>query len=249
MWLFLWDSQPSKIFVGDTAISKVFLWDTKIRPSHTPTPWYPWANTIAYYKFNWNLNDELWNYNWSWAWTSAYYNISANKQAIELGRINTGNISTPLNIAPNTVLFYMRWIDLNATSQDRRQLIWQTTDFEQNWRNFRAIPTQYNSTTILWNWFLPSTNYKYTNTSIVDTNWHLFTITNWDNSVKLYCDWVLLNTVSWSLSATSWLAIWWNGGWWYRANIYMADLILESKVRTDQEILDYYNQTKANYWL
>jgi hypothetical protein len=33
MWLFVWDSEPSKIFVGDTAISKCFLWDTQIRPS------------------------------------------------------------------------------------------------------------------------------------------------------------------------------------------------------------------------
>jgi len=33
MWLFLWDSEPSKIFVGDTPISKVFLWDTQIRPT------------------------------------------------------------------------------------------------------------------------------------------------------------------------------------------------------------------------
>lgn len=33
MGLFIWDAQPSKIFVGDTAISKVFLWDTQVRPS------------------------------------------------------------------------------------------------------------------------------------------------------------------------------------------------------------------------
>lgn len=36
MGLFLWDSQPSKIFVGNTSISKVFLWDTKIRPTIPP---------------------------------------------------------------------------------------------------------------------------------------------------------------------------------------------------------------------
>ena len=33
MWLFLWDSEPSKIFVGDTEISKVFLWDKQVRPA------------------------------------------------------------------------------------------------------------------------------------------------------------------------------------------------------------------------
>lgn len=33
MWIFLWDSAPSKIFVGDTPISKVFVWDTQVRPA------------------------------------------------------------------------------------------------------------------------------------------------------------------------------------------------------------------------
>lgn len=33
MGLFLWDSEPSKIFVGDTPISKVFVWDTQVRPT------------------------------------------------------------------------------------------------------------------------------------------------------------------------------------------------------------------------
>ena len=33
MWLFIWDVEPSKIFLGDTPISKVFLWDTQIRPT------------------------------------------------------------------------------------------------------------------------------------------------------------------------------------------------------------------------
>ena len=209
----------------------------------------PWANTIAYYKFNWNLNDELWNYNWSWNWTGAYYNISANKQAIELWRNNTGNVYSSLSSTPNTILFYMKWIDLNATPQDWRNIIWQTTNFDLNWRSFRAVPTQYNSSTVVWKWYLPNYQYEYINTSIVNTNWHLFTITNLDNSIKLYCDWVLLNTISWSLNATSYLKIWWVSSGWYRANIYMADLILENKVRTADEISKYYNDTKADYWL
>lgn len=33
MWLFIWDTQPSKVFVWDTPISKVFLWDTQVRPT------------------------------------------------------------------------------------------------------------------------------------------------------------------------------------------------------------------------
>jgi hypothetical protein len=34
---------------------------------------------------------------------------------------------------------------------------------------------------------------------------------------------------------------------WYQS--YMSDFILESKARTAQEISNYYNKTKSNYWL
>jgi hypothetical protein len=33
MWVFIWDSAPSKIFVWDSEVSKVFVGDTQVRPS------------------------------------------------------------------------------------------------------------------------------------------------------------------------------------------------------------------------
>ena len=33
MGLFLWDSEPSKIFVGDTEVSSVWVWANKVRPT------------------------------------------------------------------------------------------------------------------------------------------------------------------------------------------------------------------------
>lgn len=33
MWIFLWDSEVSKIFVWDSPVSWVFVWDTKVRPT------------------------------------------------------------------------------------------------------------------------------------------------------------------------------------------------------------------------
>lgn len=57
MGLFLWDSEPSKIFVGDTPISKVFLWDTQVRPSGW-WGWHPWANTLLYMPMN-SVSQEI----------------------------------------------------------------------------------------------------------------------------------------------------------------------------------------------
>lgn len=56
MWLFLWDSEPSKIFVGDTSISKVFLWDTKVRPSRLPSEY----QEVEYIQSSWSWNS--WQY-------------------------------------------------------------------------------------------------------------------------------------------------------------------------------------------
>lgn len=101
MWLFLWDSEPSKIFVGDTPISKVFLWDTQVRPSgivenytlsniatndtnkyiNVAKSWY----TIQSVKFNF-ITTWKWtfvhissnNSNSSRYWVACWYNTSGN---------------------------------------------------------------------------------------------------------------------------------------------------------------------------
>lgn len=44
--------------------------------------------------------------------------------------------------------------------------------------------------------------------------------------------------------------IWWRKHW--NTNFfrwYISEFIWENKNRTDVEILDYYDQTKSNYWL
>ena len=41
MWIFLWDTAPSKIFIGSSEVASVWAWDTKVRPTIQPitTPW------------------------------------------------------------------------------------------------------------------------------------------------------------------------------------------------------------------
>ena len=59
MGLFLWDSEPSKIFVGDTAISKVFLWDAQVRP----TWWLPSEyQEVEYIQSSWTQSINTWVY-------------------------------------------------------------------------------------------------------------------------------------------------------------------------------------------
>ena len=74
MWLFVWDSEPSKIFVWDTQISKVFLWDTQVRPSakvyefdFTDSTWWALTNaSLSNGKLLGTSANFLWSYNmWS----------------------------------------------------------------------------------------------------------------------------------------------------------------------------------------
>lgn len=66
-----------------------------------------------------------------------------------------------------------------------------------------------------------------------------------------YRNWVLLNTWSYVIN-TTWTTFaiggypnW--GRYTFRWNF--SNLILENKARTAQEVADYYNLTKSNYWL
>ena len=52
MGLFLWDSEPSKIFVGDTEVSSVWVWANKVRPTR-PT-------SLSY-----NFTDGTWSVSWA----------------------------------------------------------------------------------------------------------------------------------------------------------------------------------------
>ena len=82
--------------------------------------------------------------------------------------------------------------------------------------------------------------------------WKYVTITfNGSNTVKIYINWVLdWTNSSANVPSGTGFAIGanynhngnrWKGG--------VSELIVENKVRTDQEISDYYNLTKSTYWL
>ena len=71
-------------------------------------------------------------------------------------------------------------------------------------------------------------------------------------TATVYKDWTVANS---SIFVEQ--VLWWDGtAIWYNSFVnwrywlwYLSEIILENKVRTAQEIQDYYDQTKANYWI
>lgn len=83
----------------------------------------------------------------------------------------------------------------------------------------------------------------------VGINWWHHLCISW---TKIYVDWTNVTTSEWrSGTYATWYpyTIGRQNSWanWYEW--YMSELILENRVWTATEISDYYNQTKANYWL
>ena len=204
--------------------------------------WTPGANTVAYYPLTANANDESWNWrNITTSWASSYssnWALLPNSNHAWLlipFSIDTSNDYTfslwqqPLYMPSHDD---MRWIDLTESSTNRLISLWRTwwevwhwwgSNFEQFWDTFNySINTRYYMT---------------------------YTIKSW--VINVYKNWELIWTKSWVSWHTCALRFWqewnmWADRHWYW---YMKDIIIENKARTAQEIAEYYNQTKSNYWL
>ena len=236
MWLFVWDSEPSKIFVGDTSISKVFLWDTQVRPSG----WKPWANTLAYFPF---VDDAL---DHSWNWTVLTY-WTATKQSLWYA-ITQRAAFTNSNV--KTVLW---WAKISSTTYRYDMFImWN----HNAWNGYYVhhVNSNINQKFVC---FYNSSYSVATASYTMDMNkWYLIgtTIDTENNKVCWYANWQKVFEYNWTwynfdaiISFFQEQRDWW---WWYWSNIcYLSECIAESKARTEQEFSDYYNQTKWNYWL
>mgnify|MGYP002522910414 CR=1 FL=1 len=220
-------------------VKKIYQWSNLVRPK-----WKPWANTIAYYPLKENANDYSWNsrnLTNSWItfgennWVDCGY-FSGSACAYLSSSLFTWNPSF-------TVSFYAKMI-----SADRYY-----------WRSYWFVGTG-NSNYSFWNFVQSSTNWSklsvwwWSNDKVttytVDNNWHhiVFTYSSW--SWTVYVDGTSVYTGTRSPNIQDYRTV-----IWANPNLadgfygYMNEFIFEDKVRTTTEISNYYNNTKANYWL
>ena len=202
--------------------------------------WSPWENTIAYYPFRDDILDHSWN-NKNFTWTSWNYSFSNNTITI-----SSDYLSWPL-VTPE-------W-----TTWDRTISIWQIWPTAQNggtfsFRQGSSWTDWYLKGVDAENWNRPwaalkpgSTRYRNRPSSVSIWSSFLMTWTKTGTTMKLYLNGVLvstttLNTATWNYaySQPTWTRLY---RWTY------WEIIIEDKVRTDVEILNYYNSAKSNYGL
>jgi hypothetical protein len=206
----------------------------------------PWANTIAYYPLtstttvndisgnNRNLTNnwvQFWEYDWV---DCAYFN--ANSYLIKNWALFTWNPTFTISFYAKCIWFQQYngrayWF---IGTGDWVKSFWQRIKSNVQWHKLQ-----------IW-WWSNDRDTGYT----VDNNWHHIVFKYSNGSGEVYVDWNSIYSGTWSPNIEdSKTVIWWNPNpsdlfYWYISNF-----ICESKLWTAQEIADYYNQTKANYWL
>lgn len=204
--------------------------------------WQPGANTVAYYPFTsqTTVYDQSWNQN---DLTNAGGVIFTHDYAEWGSRSNLYNNNF---VIPSTV--YM-WVWVNAFSfeeyNDRILRSWSDCwmMYAWPWDNsgvFRLEKSGVDAPYI-WSW-TAQTNKRY----------YVFTTGTNGSSLKgWFIDNGVMQSINVSFNMTTSGIVLGEGtsGWYDSFRGYMSELIIEDKVWTDQEIMDYFNLTKSNYGL
>lgn len=226
----------------------VYIWANELKNAYIGERkgFVPGSNTVAYYKFDGNLNDSSGNNrNLSMVtWSFSYSALSSWQKYCQL---NTSAYATynniPFNRTAYTVSGWCSWND-NLTSSYQKIIF-----------NILAGSSYYPR---FWAWWYNHYNklgsivsFDSWNTSCENNKWyHLVSVYN-NNTASSYINWQLIHSLNYSSSETSWNitinAESSNAN--YRTNGRISEIILENKARTSDEILAYYSVTKSNYGL
>lgn len=243
------------IYVDSNGVSHnvkaVYKGSKKVRPEWGWGGWTPWANTVIYYPLTSTTTVEDKSWNW--------YDLT-----------NNGNVTFWTNAWVDCANFWTPW-------QGNHNLYYTNPTFLPSWNASRTMsiwayntrPSQHDSLMMFW-W--ERSSYKLSSLFFdawvyfawysADTQQYTFTTNTWHNViatydgsiVRLYLDGVEKGTRTTTLNTTTpkfWIG-WGGTGYWsgnhYR-DWYLSECIVEDVARTAQEVADYYDLTKWNYWL
>jgi hypothetical protein len=212
------------------------LYEHSLKNAYIGEVWTPWSNTIAYFPFTNNQDDITGNYTLS---------STGTKQTIWYQFSTWSNSFVEWVWSVKTVRFMSYWCKMDTLSSSAATLtwwinqwwwryIWYHTDSSQN-KKFAFInsssnfvySSQQNTSTWTWYhlayWIDSNSNYK------AWLNWTL--VRSWTQAAKSYTDFSFRLILQNYTTAT------------------FSDVIVEDRLWTSDEISNYYNQTKSDYWL
>lgn len=230
---------------------------------YVETPFTPWVNTVAYYPLEKDWNDYSWNWhNLTWSWTPTYTTSWGTKQVANLW----GNKVWKIANLSGTYTNYT----FNVWCKPTNTNTWQ--EIFDNYKESSWVTPSDN----VYFWFNSSEDSKtdffyqyrpngWTNTyqrvywptnRTANTRYNV-ALTSTSGWIKIYVNWTQM--VSNSTTGSIVLDSGYNTLWGRYATVagsylnyfsgYLSEFIFENNTWTAQEIVDYYNQTKSNYWL
>ena len=217
--------------------------------------WKPGANTLWYYNFNDRNSLQITdssgnNRNLTW-WTMPTYSLVSGTNYAG----NFANVSW--SIAPSYNNYwtmdwnytFLAWVKPTATGQ----CYVKTLSSPQGTTNAHQISIIYNYNSNTFEYYDDMSSAWVKRTTIkswaVINNWYLVWYTREGASVKTYQNGEFSTSITGSTSTQNKLLWIWSSREWDRFKWLISEVIIENKVRTAQEIADYYNQTKSLYWI
>lgn len=201
--------------------------------SYTPT-----ANTILYMPLKMNLLDYWPNsISMSTSWT-----VTIDSQWAIFESLSSLSGQTPSTVSWNFT-FSSR---INLTSAGGGANIISI------WQGYPGRGYRYGANSSWKIWFTLFSVYDWnygTNFSTLYSNWHNLILTRSGTTNTFYLDWVSKGTYTWtSTPSSNDIKIWADYSSWVIQG-HINEIIVEGVGWTAQEVLDYYNDTKSNYWL
>lgn len=216
--------------------------------------WQPWANTLLYLPLKTDAIDQSWNSRAtsdSWVtYTTVGWVASAN---FSWGEVTITNNFIDTTIAEKTV---SAWVYTNFSSANKDMYIFYS--LETN-KTFTALAfTSWTTYIASWIWW-PNLSLNTPNSPYTQNQWFhiVYTCKDGTNNNKIYINWQQVAQWTWTSTPRGYSSATFNL-WTYvgcssnnneRFNGNLSQFILEDKVRTAQEIADYFNATKSNYGL
>lgn len=216
--------------------------------------WKPWTNTMGYYTFDdqnaSQITDTSWNNrNLTWWTMPSYTLVSGSNYAWVFSNVSSSNIAPSYSYWPmNWDYTILCWVKPTTNTASYVNIFygWTTGNEHQI-----SLIRGYNSGQF--EYFDYTDAGHITKRTTIKTwaslnTWYLVGYTrNW-TSVKTYYDWVNTNSITGNSSSYNKTFYLWSANVWLsRLPWQIWECIIENKVRTAQEIADYYNQTKASY--
>lgn len=227
------------------------------------TWWQPWANTLCRYTFDNILADASLNHadasNISSCTFVEAYTWSTKKV---LNKPSWSYISLPATFLQTAISEYTMIFWFKSTQTSQEWLMGCNSSSDYDWSVLGWIDDNaYKKFGFLYGRTYPYRRIARNASTYRDGNWHLMSIRRWTWDVIIWID--KNYTTTYELNTPIDYSIWWNwvkrwigtrstdSGWWIQTTsvFQLWDFITENKYRTDQELSDYYNLTKWNYWL